>query len=238
MYRAVIFDLDNTLMDFEACVSQSLCEVRAHHGVYLDNDMAWDEFQIRHGEHSYQHWMNHVNGTGSPDIMDVVVNTFRDALCSRYADQHEQMGKTYWEYFCRISVFEAGAEQLLSQLHGHTKLGLISNGVGAAQRGRLENGGILHVFDSLLVSDEVGIRKPDPAIFELSLHQLGLQREDVLFVGDSMTDDFAGAVNAGIDFCFYNRAQVPVTTSAGQRPHRMIHSLDELLPIIERRAFG
>ena len=234
MYQAVIFDLDNTLMDFEACVQQSLCEVRTQHGLYLDNEEEWDAFQLRHEEHSFRHWMDHVNGIGAPDIHNVIANTFRDALCSLHADQYEQAGRTYWHEFSRISVFEAGAERLLSQLHGRAKLGLISNGVGAAQRGRLENGGILQLFDSLLVSDEVGIRKPDRAIFELSIQQLGVEPEEVLFVGDSLTDDFQGALNAGIDFCFYNRVRTPVLME--KKPFATIYHLDELFPVLQKRG--
>ena len=58
-------------------------------------------------------------------------------------------------------------------------------------------------FDPILISEEVGVAKPDRRIFEMALAQLDMRREDVLYVGDSISHDREGCISAGIDFCHY-----------------------------------
>jgi putative hydrolase of the HAD superfamily len=81
-------------------------------------------------------------------------------------------------------------------------------------------------FDELAVSDEVGVGKPDPRIFQGILEKMGLATQEVLFVGDSLNDDYEGARCAGIDFVFYNRKRIPL--EAHLRPAYTIERLDEL----------
>ncbi|MNN62067.1 Pyrimidine 5'-nucleotidase YjjG [compost metagenome] len=111
----------------------------------------------------------------------------------------------YWNTFCRTCDFEKYAQDLLTELHGKYKLAIISNGNGEAQRSRLAAGGISHFFDTIIISDEVGYWKPDREIFDETLKRLNIKRTEALFIGDSLHDDYYGAVNAGIDFCYYNR---------------------------------
>src|SRR5690606_25197336 len=104
--------------------------------------------------------------------------------------------------------------------------GMITNGYADSQRKRLRACGIEQYFHSLVISDEVGIRKPDPSIFELALDELGQDQGEVLFVGDSLQDDYRGAINAGIDFCFYNRDGIKLTEA--ETPKYEVANLAEL----------
>ena len=107
----------------------------------------------------------------------------------------------------------------------HYKLGIVSNGIGEAQRRRLKSAGMYEAFDSLIFSDEAGVYKPDPRIFQMAIKQLGARPEQVLYIGDSLHDDYQGAKNAGIDFCWYN----PKGLDAGDAsPLHIIHRLSEL----------
>jgi 2-haloacid dehalogenase len=117
----------------------------------------------------------------------------------------KSMAETYWHEFCNVCHFEDGASDILNHLHGSYKLGVITNGIGEAQRSRLQKGEIAHFFDSLIISDEVECWKPDKVIFEKALGDLGFETKEVLFIGDSLTDDYQGSLSAGIDFCYYNK---------------------------------
>ena len=80
---------------------------------------------------------------------------------------------------------------------------MITNGYSNSQRGRLKAAGLLRLFNPLLISEEVGVAKPDALIFEMALTQLELRPEAVLYVGDSINHDREGCLRAGIDFCHY-----------------------------------
>ncbi|WP_394056820.1 HAD family hydrolase [Paenibacillus sp. 843] len=121
---------------------------------------------------------------------------------------------------------EPHADLILEHLHGDFALGVISNGIGEAQRKRLAAGGLFHYFDSFIISDEVKCWKPDSQIFELALQELALSPDEVLYIGDSLTDDYEGAVRSGIDFCYYNRRDTPLNDH--HRPAYMIRDLLEI----------
>ncbi|MDD8012988.1 MAG: HAD-IA family hydrolase, partial [Acidobacteriota bacterium] len=80
-------------------------------------------------------------------------------------------------------------------------------------------------FRSIVISEEVGIAKPDPCIFRPALEKLGVKAGDVLYAGDSVTSDMAAARNAGIDFCWLNPGDAPVP--AGFAPLFIIRSIKE-----------
>ena len=231
MYKAVIFDLDNTLMKFEECVGSAMHEMRLAHQIHTDNETEWNAFQQRYIEHFVRHWMDYLKGKGFNDLKEIMTYTFKDALSPEHTDNYEQIGSTYWENFCQSSIFEDEAEQVLNKLYGGVKLGLISNGHGEATRGRLTKGGVFNLFDSLVISEGVGVRKPDPAIFALSLRELELEPHEVLYVGDSLTDDYVGALHAGVDFCYYNRKNKAFDEEI--KPKAVINRLGELMKLIQ-----
>jgi FMN phosphatase YigB (HAD superfamily) len=164
-------------------------------------------------------------------MADVLKFSFSDSLLGTPEELHEQLSGTYWNYFCGTCIFEEGAERLLSVLPDSYALGIVSNGVGEAQRRRLQAGGIEGRFRAVIVSDEVGVRKPAAGIFERALEEFGARREEVLFVGDSIQDDYMGSVRAGIDFCYYNRSRSELP--AGVEPKFVVTELPALTNLLE-----
>jgi len=206
LYKAIIFDLDNTLLDYTRSELESMRRTCRDHSLFqADGGLEWDSFWPRFLEHNFRHWNSFVNGGEVKSIRDVLQYSFRDTL-NRSELFHKQLAESYWRYFCDNCYFEEGGRDVLEWAQRQRfQLGIITNGIGEAQRSRLKAGGIDRLFQALIVSDEVGVRKPSKEIFEMALGHLGVLREEVLFVGDSLTDDYEGAVRAGIDFCYYNR---------------------------------
>lgn len=230
MYQAIIFDLDNTLLDYSSSELDCMKRTLREHQFSVDNEEKWEAFWKAYTQHNFKHWMDFVNKCGPHQcIEDVLISSFRDSL-NMEPSYHETLSNTYWDHFCNTCIFEEGAEDLLLSMNSQYQLGIISNGIGKAQRMRLSAGKINHYFASIVVSDEAGIRKPDKGIFDLSLNELGVSGNEVLFIGDSLTDDYAGASNAGIDFCFYNRKGIEVPD--GVQPKFMVRKLEELRKII------
>lgn len=108
------------------------------------------------------------------------------------------------------------------------RIGIISN-FAPTLKAILTDKGILHYFDPVLVSTEVGLEKPDPAIFEKALQMAGVDAKDVLYIGDHETNDVWAPNQVGIDAVRILR--YPYHTGDG------IHSLLELFqkPVIEAR---
>lgn len=91
-----------------------------------------------------------------------------------------------------------GVKDSLARIAERFKLGLVSNGTSATQRAKLKALAVDALFDPVVISEEVGFRKPDPRIFELAIAKWGLAPGSVLFVGDDPVSDISGAKAAGM----------------------------------------
>jgi putative hydrolase of the HAD superfamily len=91
-----------------------------------------------------------------------------------------------------------GADRLMRSLHGRRRLGLLTNGPADIQRHKFNGTGLADCFDAVVISGELGIGKPDPAVFAAVLEGLGTAPENTVMVGDSWTRDVQGALGAGL----------------------------------------
>jgi putative hydrolase of the HAD superfamily len=226
LYKAVIFDLDNTLLNYDRCELDSMQRAIRHHRIFERDGFVWEAFWKTFLERNAFYWEQRF--TQKLSHLEAIEFALRDAF--------EIMGtpmsaadvtSTYWEFFCNTCHFEKGALETLRWAHRNYKLGILSNGIGEAQHRRLKSGDIDHYFDAVIVSDEVGYWKPDPKIFHVALEKLNLRHDEVLFVGDSLRDDYVGALNSGVDFCYYNRNGQKLEGDV--RPTYMIKELSELV---------
>ena len=121
----------------------------------------------------------------------------------------------------------AGAKTLIKALSQHAKLGIITNGFTALQEIRLQRTGLADFFDVLIISEQVGVAKPDPKIFDYACEQMKMtQRQHILMVGDNPDSDILGGINAGMDTCWLNTEQK--TQPATINPTYIVSSLAEL----------
>jgi FMN phosphatase YigB (HAD superfamily) len=122
---------------------------------------------------------------------------------------------------------------VLGRLAQHHRLAIVSNFDWAPTvRGILGDAGVMDLFATVVVSDEVGWRKPNPAIFEAALRQLGVEPGQALFVGDRPDIDVAGAQAVAIDAVWINRPGAPLPTGVGP-PRFEIRDLAELPAIVD-----
>ncbi len=121
----------------------------------------------------------------------------------------------------------AGAKSLLNALKGKVKMGIITNGFTSLQQTRLERTGFSNHFDLLIISEEVGVAKPDRQIFDYALEQAGHPDPSrVLMVGDTAESDIRGGMNAGWATCWLNAHQRALPE--GITPDWTVTSLPEL----------
>jgi 2-haloacid dehalogenase len=199
MYALVLFDLDDTLSDFESAQRAALPGLLADHGV-ADGAALIPTFkqlaaplwkQLEAGELT----LKTLNGER---FRRLVEHTGIDLDPAVLAPQ-------YLSWLGRSGELWPGAIDLLEQLHGDVALGLVTNGYAEVQRPRLERFGLTRYFSSVTVSSEIGHAKPSQAFFDVALDAHGNpDPSSVLVVGDSLTSDIAGGFAAGCATCWFN----------------------------------
>lgn len=206
-YPIVLFDLDHTLFDFDGSKAVAFGHTVKDQG--YDNV---DELKAVLSAQEAPLWRQVEAGT--MDLADL--NGARFEALVKVAGLNADaavMADTYVHWLGRSGGLLPGARDILDALHPHCTLGLITNGYGEVQRPRLEIFDLAKYFDSVVISGEIGVAKPNPAFFEPAFEHLGQpDRSDILVVGDSLSSDMAGGIATGLDTCWFNptRKERPV----------------------------
>lgn len=199
-YKAIIFDLDNTLFDFDAAECHGLGLVyQAHFADHVPLQAYHDGFhQINRGL-----WGQVSDGKISAS--DLGERRWRDVINHLGVDvQFSQVRQDYQQALANHIDWIDGAQEAVEQLKQHFKLGVITNGLGEVQEKKCDKACIDRWSSSTIISGVFGIAKPDVRIFEHAFAELQVSAKEALMVGDSLTSDYQGALNVGMDFCWIN----------------------------------
>ncbi|MGD8415792.1 MAG: HAD family hydrolase [Pseudomonadales bacterium] len=194
MNGGVLFDLDDTLLDRQA-------------SVYLYGEKFYEDFEpyISEGADDFLKAFVRLDGNGY-----VPRDDFFRAL-ARYIGRPEADPGAIADHFAEQAwtqpVTMNGAVEVLSNLQAQgVPIGVITNGGSFNQRKKLRNSGLETMVDEILISEECGIRKPDPEIFLMACRRLGVSANDSWFVGDNPTADIIGANRVGCRTVWLKRA--------------------------------
>ena len=225
-YEWILFDADETLFHFDAFAGLKL--MLSECGVdFSPADYA--EFQSI----NRPLWVAYQNGEiTAQDIKDrrFAVWSLRLGLETSY------LNSLFLKAIAEISGPLPGAASLLNGLSGKAKLGIITNGFMDLQDIRLEKAGLSDIFHVLIISEIVGVAKPNPKIFEHALENMGYPaRSRVLMVGDNLESDILGANNIGFDTCWLNPQLSPSFDSI--EPTFQVASLSELEEMLRPHYF-
>jgi len=200
-YRYLLADNDNTLMDFNAAEKKSLRDALTTFGKPFSEEI----FDVYH----------HINkllweALERGEITQAALKIERFAqLCQHYGWQDidaRQLAATFQDHLSTHADLLPGAMHLLQAVHGKMKIALVSNGVSTTQRGRLAVCDFTPLLDAIVISEEIGVSKPNPLMVEKALEMLGCtDKREAVFLGDSHSADIAAACNAGVDSIWLTR---------------------------------
>jgi putative hydrolase of the HAD superfamily len=228
--RAVLFDLDDTLFDHEQAARDALQRVHQSHTAFS----IW-QFEAFEREHASVLEELHAQVMlGARSVDDAREERFRRLFAaSGVADDRALVRATaaaYREAYMAARRAVEGALDALTALKPKVRIGIVSNNLLEEQRGKLRLCGFEPYVDALVVSEAVGVAKPDPAIFVHALEALSCDPSDAVMVGDSWTADIEGARAAGIRAIWFNRHRRRPPTGAPRV--REVASLVPLEPLL------
>lgn len=199
-YEVLMFDLDNTLFDFEHSEKEALLSTAKHFGL---TDV-FDVFEATYHEVNKPLW--HALEQGSIDSDYIKTHRFSGVVERMGLDMDRlEMSRYYMSALSESVALVFGAEEVLRVLDKKYRLVALTNGLKLVQEGRIKRSGLHGHFERIIISEDVGVSKPDTRIFDMALESIGhSEKSSVLMIGDSLKADIDGAKNAGIDALWVN----------------------------------
>ncbi|MBC7714790.1 MAG: noncanonical pyrimidine nucleotidase, YjjG family [Rhizobacter sp.] len=198
-YNLFLFDLDDTLLDFQASEKLSFKETFKHFGIE-----SVDDIHKTYKVENNKLWKQIEKGEIDKDFLKV--ERFKRTL-----EQHKleilphKMADFYMEQLPLHVVLIEGAVEVLKYLKQFGEIGVITNGIEVTQRLRIKNSALKDYIDFLAVSEECGFAKPDVRFFEFAANKAKIfSKESTIIIGDRIEADILGANNFGIDSLWFN----------------------------------
>ncbi|WP_414703629.1 HAD family hydrolase [Pseudalkalibacillus sp. SCS-8] len=156
-----------------------------------------------------------------------VLESFFDDFPPKYRLPRKSIQDFWNTHFPNCFSINQNTIEILHTIKRQVKVAIITNGTTHRQKAKIMNTHLNRCFDTIIISEEVGVWKPDKRIFELALKKLNVQPEATLFVGDDLEKDIHGCQSANIKGIWFNPHRIENDTEI--RPHSEIHSFERLL---------
>ena len=225
-YYCILFDADNTLLDFDAAESKALADTPRNFGIGPDAETVQTYRTINE-----ELWRQLEKGQLRRDkLMAERFTRFLKAVDA--AGNGAEMNKFYLDQLSTHPDLAApNVLDVLKELSEVATLAVVTNGFDRVQSRRVAESGMKDFIEEVFVSEKLDSEKPNRKIFDAALRSLGVEnREHVLMVGDSLTSDIQGGINAGLDTCWYNPNHAE--NSGKVCPTYEISNLEELYPLV------
>ena len=222
MYTTLLLDVDGTLLDFEMSQKMALEKAFEVHGYPLT-----EETKNIYNKINDKLWKQYERGEIN---RETVIYTRFGKLFQAIGIQDDGVAfeDDYQNLLGSGAYLLDGALELVEYLYGKYALYIITNGVTETQRRRLQDSGLDKYMKDIFISGELGVQKPKKEYFDLCLKRMPetIKKEELLVIGDTLSSDILGGLNAGIDTCWYNPQKLPANPEI---PATMeVHSFEEL----------
>lgn len=228
-YRNLFIDLDDTLYDFSAASREAFKETyeQLHYERYFDS---FEHYMEIYTPYNLEMWRLYGEGRITKEELNR----------RRYSYPLEAVGvndQKLTAEFCREALgriptkgnLVSGATELLEYLRPKYRMYILSNGFVELQSRKMATAGIKRYFDDIILSEEIGVNKPRPELFEYALKKAGAKLEESIMIGDMFDTDIVGAANIGMDQIFFNPKQMTGTSFKPTYEVRQLLEIKEIL---------
>jgi putative hydrolase of the HAD superfamily len=224
--KHIFFDLDHTIWDFDRNAQETLLELYEVHQLKILGLNSATEFIDRYTENNHQLWAKYHLGEITKDTLRaerfrktfIELGIKPELVPHQFEDDYVRMSPT------KTGLFD-GAEQVLTYLQKKYSLHIISNGFKETTLIKMDVSGLNPYFNHVIISEDVGVNKPHPTIFQYALDKAGAKKEESIMIGDSLEADIRGAQNFGITAIYFN----PLNALQPEDVNWQINHLNELL---------
>ncbi len=225
-YKTLLFDADGTLFDFERAEYEAVRKLSEKlnirftnevHSVYSRiNDALWKQFEKKEITREFLQ-------TARFERFLSKMNIEADAV---------KVNSMYLDFLSEGSYLLPGVYELCRNLSDEYSMAIITNGITKSQTRRFNNSRLAEFFKYLFISETMGIQKPDKRYFDYVFKSMGIyDLSEVLVIGDSLSSDILGANNAGVDSCWFNPNNKPISLNAN--PTYTVSSLCQISDILK-----
>lgn len=232
-YKYILFDIDDTLIEFERSFKNGAAKVLEMGGAKITPDALTLFKKLNDDE-----WF----GSGMDEIHNPYIHDNYHMLYHRYVDNSlmaavrefnlqgnfDDLMKCFNRSLGTEAHINPNAVTVLEKLHKDHILCIATNGLIRIQPYKADN--FKEYISKVFVSEAMNHMKPEKEYFDYIIHELGCKRNECLMVGDSLINDISGAMNSGIAACYYNPQRLENKTSV--RPDYEINDFIELLDIV------
>lgn len=227
MIRTVFLDLDDTILDFQKSERVAIRKTFEILGVPHSPEVI-----ERYIEINVSLWQALERGelTREGVLHGRFERLFSELKMVRSPKETQEL---YQSLLAKEYDFLPGGRELLSELKksGRYRLYMATNGIPEVQEPRIEKSGVGEFFDGVFISERIGYQKPDKRFFDACFERIdGFKKEEAIIVGDSLSSDIKGGINAGILTCHFNPKDKPYSQI---KPDYKIKNLSELIPLLD-----
>ena len=237
-YKLVLIDLDDTLFDYPKAENSAFRSTFEEMGFFKENrflknqnnEEFYTEIKREYEKINSQLWKDLEKGIVNKEELKVI--RFEKIIKKFKLEYDSQkMSEIYLKKLGEGIFPFKSTEKLCKYLHSKYKIGIVTNGIKEVQYSRIKNSSISNYIDKIIISDEVGVNKPDKRIFEFAINYFGiLDKSEVVMIGDSLEADIKGGINAGVDTCWVNLKNMKNKSKI--IPKYEIRNLEEIFGIL------
>ncbi len=225
-YKYLLFDADDTLLDFRSAEKNAFYNLLMLKGLE-PSPLLYDSYS----KINVSVWKSFEKGEIEKD--EIGVTRYREFLeKNNLPFDAEDFDLTYHKALLTQGQIIKGADEVCARLVslGYS-INVVTNGFTDAQKSRFSVSGLCRYIDRFFISESIGARKPEKAFFDAVFNEIGSKnKSEYLIIGDSLTSDIYGGYVSGIDTCWYNPDKKKISGSV--LPLYEIDSLDKLFEII------